>query len=113
MLRLMERSRRRGYRVNLVYIGVENVQTALDRIAERVEQGGHGVPAPDVRRRYRRSMRNLEQAIALADHVLLFDNSLEQGMRAVLAVDDGHITLRAETMPVWVATSLSSLVGPV
>lgn len=111
VLRLMEKARERGYRVHLVYIGLENVQTSLDRIAERVAQGGHGVPPDDVRRRYERSMRNLEAAIARADHVLLFDNSGEHDMHAVLAVDDNGVTMRSDMMPRWVSTYLANLLG--
>jgi predicted ABC-type ATPase len=35
VLRLMDEARVRGYRVHLVYIGIENVQTTLDHIAGR------------------------------------------------------------------------------
>jgi len=105
-LRLIDQARGRGYGVHLVYIGVENVQTALDRIVERVAHGGHAVPPQDVRRRYLRSLRNLTLAVARADHVLLLDNSTEGGMRAVLAVDDGQVTMRAENLPAWVTTYL-------
>ncbi len=56
-------------------------------------------------------MRHLEAAIARADHVLLFDNSGEHDMRAVLAVDDGRVTMRSDMMPRWVSTYLASLIG--
>jgi predicted ABC-type ATPase len=36
----------------------------FQRIAERVAQGGHYVPAEDVRRRYFRGLSNLEQVLA-------------------------------------------------
>lgn len=108
VLRLMEQARGRHFTVHLVYIGIENVVTALDRIAERVAQGGHGVPSQDIRRRYERSMLHLGQAVTLAHHVLIIDNSLEQGMRVVLAVDDGEVTMRAPGMPTWVRVHLPS-----
>jgi len=110
-LHLMDAARSRGYVVHLVYIGLENVQTALDRIVERHAQGGHSVPAHDVGRRYGRSMRNLHAAVTRADHVLLFDNSSARSMRLVLSVDDGRATIYADVLPVWVSTYLSTVVN--
>jgi predicted ABC-type ATPase len=80
-LRMMRYARGigRGFEVILIYIGTESVEINLARIAERVRTGGHDVPEIDVRRRYFRSLENLPIAVKSADHVLLFDNSKEQG----------------------------------
>jgi predicted ABC-type ATPase len=67
----------RGFEVVLIYIGTENVEINLARIAKRVLVGGHNVPELDVRRRYIRSLHNLPIAAGNADEVLLFDNSKE------------------------------------
>lgn len=76
-LRTMTAARQRGFRVVLVYIGTENVEINLSRIAMRVIVGGHDVPQEDVRRRYVRSFQNLPRAIQRADDIVLFDNSTE------------------------------------
>jgi predicted ABC-type ATPase len=80
-LRLMRYARdiSRGFEVTLIYIGTGNVEINLARIAERVRAGGHNVPEVDIRRRYLRSLENLPVAAKNADHVLLFDNSHQQG----------------------------------
>jgi predicted ABC-type ATPase len=44
----------------LVYLRLDNPEIALKRIAARVREGGHDVPAADVRRRFVRSWRNFE-----------------------------------------------------
>ena len=49
-----------GYRVELVYIRLPNVEASIARVARRVALGGHGVPEADLRRRFGRSVRNLE-----------------------------------------------------
>ncbi len=51
----------RGYRIELVYLRLDTPDIALKRIASRVRQGGHDVPAADVRRRFVRSWRNFEK----------------------------------------------------
>jgi predicted ABC-type ATPase len=49
----MRTARAKGFDVVLVYIGTEDVEINLARIAKRVQGGGHDVPEVDVRRRFR------------------------------------------------------------
>lgn len=82
-LQMMLDARNRGFEIVLIYIGTENVEINLARIRNRVLIGGHNVPETDVRRRYKRSFRNLPLAIERADHAILFDNSTEDGYRLI------------------------------
>jgi len=45
----LKRWKRNGYRVEIVFLKLASVALALRRIADRVRQGGHPVPASDVR----------------------------------------------------------------
>jgi len=110
ILRLMEDARRNGFRIDLRYIGLEQVQIAIDRIAVRAARGGHTIPVVDVRRRFGRSIQHLAGAIERADHVLLIDNTSEQGPRDVLKMEDGQIIMRVVDLPNWVHTALGPLV---
>jgi predicted ABC-type ATPase len=85
-LQMMVHARIRGFEVVLVYIGTENVEINLGRIRNRVLAGGHDVPEEDVRRRYKRSFKNLPTAIQRSDHTILFDNSSEEGYRLVAVI---------------------------
>jgi predicted ABC-type ATPase len=80
---MMLAARNRGFEIVLIYIGTENVEINLSRIANRVLAGGHDVPEQDVRRRYKRSFANLLTAITRSHHAILFDNSAEDGYRLV------------------------------
>ena len=106
ILRLMEQARAHGFSIHLIYIGINDVQATIDRIAARVARGGHNVPERDARRRYTRSLRHLAAAMERADAVTLIDNSLDRDQRAVLLVDRGQITSRADDMPAWVHIAL-------
>lgn len=44
--------------IEIVYIRLASPQLALSRIANRVRQGGHDVPRPDVIRRFKRGWAN-------------------------------------------------------
>ena len=56
--RLIPEWRPQGYRVELFYLWLPNPELAIARVERRVRQGGHGIPAPVVRRRFERSRDN-------------------------------------------------------
>ena len=70
----LKRWKARGYRIELVYLQLATPELALKRIAARVKEGGHNVPAADVRRRFVRSWRNFEKLYRpLCDAWWLYD----------------------------------------
>ena len=105
-LQMMVDARDRGFEIVLVYIGTENVGINLDRIKNRVLAGGHDVPEGDVRRRYKRSFKNLPTAIQRADHTILFDNSTEEGYRLVAVLEPSG-SQWFEPIPSWAKASRS------
>lgn len=64
----------RGYEVALIYLRLPNVEASIARVAHRVRLGGHGVPEADLRRRFGRSLANLETYKALADMWEVWDS---------------------------------------
>ena len=50
-----------GYTVILYYFSLPSVEIAINRVKHRVAQGGHHIPEHDIRRRYKRSLENLEK----------------------------------------------------
>ncbi|MGI6221361.1 MAG: zeta toxin family protein [Coriobacteriales bacterium] len=75
VMRNIERARQAGYHIALFYIGVDDPSIASERVARRVESGGHFIPADVVTRRYDASLDNLVRAIPLCDEVYLYDNT--------------------------------------
>lgn len=70
-LRLIQRLRSRGWRVELIYLALPSLELSILRVAERVAHGGHDVPEAVLRRRFPRSLQLLLNAYAPAvDHVL-------------------------------------------
>ena len=75
-LSLIRGLKRKGYKVHLFFLCVENVDVALSRIEQRVMKGGHDVPEPVVRRRFDRSISNFfREYQAIVDSWHLFDNT--------------------------------------
>jgi predicted ABC-type ATPase len=98
--KMMAEAKSKGFEVVLVYIGTETVEINLARIAKRVLGGGHHVPEADVRRRYDRSFENFPVAAKLAHHVILFDNSTEQGYQ-LIGVISPPTARWFDPLPLW------------
>jgi predicted ABC-type ATPase len=73
---LLRRLRTAGYRTHMFYLWIPGPELSLLRIRDRVQSGGHNVPARDVQRRFIRSFRNLLALYRpLLDTLHCFDNS--------------------------------------
>lgn len=66
----------RGYSIALIFLSLPNAEMALERVAERVAQGGHNVPDVVVRRRFASGINNLGRYKLLVDQWQLYDNSV-------------------------------------
>lgn len=58
-LGLVDRLKREGWQVELMYLALPNVAMSRLRVAERVTHGGHNIPEADIERRFPRSLHNL------------------------------------------------------
>lgn len=57
-VRRIQRWRRTGYVVKLIYLPLDTPEEAVRRVAQRVRQGGHDIPEAVIRRRFERSATN-------------------------------------------------------
>jgi predicted ABC-type ATPase len=49
-----------GYQVSLYFLTLPSAEAAIDRVAERVKQGGHNIPQDVIRRRFTSGKRNFD-----------------------------------------------------
>ena len=60
--------------MTLIFLRLPSVEVAVSRVAERVRQGGHDIPAPTIRRRFDAGLRNLDALYKpLVDEWRVFD----------------------------------------
>lgn len=57
-IKLFQQWKRKGYRLEMVFLKLDSPALSLSRIATRVAQGGHDVPKEDVLRRFARGWPN-------------------------------------------------------
>jgi len=74
-LDFIKQAKHLGYFVHVIYVTTSDPQINLQRIALRVSQGGHDVPAEKVIARYKRSMDLMFDVIREADRADIYDNS--------------------------------------
>jgi predicted ABC-type ATPase len=87
----LRRLKESGYRVHVIYVWLRSPELAVQRVRERVSQGGHSVPESVVRRRYGRGLANFLRIYRpVADSWVLCDNSgdgpvvVARGIRGVV-----------------------------
>lgn len=75
-INLVHQAQAKGYIVTLVFFWLRTPELALRRVAERVSNGGHNIPAPTTRRRYVAGIKNLFNIYAPeVDAWFVYDNS--------------------------------------
>lgn len=66
-----------GFKVTLLFLWLPSEEMAVQRVQERVAQGGHNIPEPDIRRRYRRGICNLINIyLPIVDEAWVLNGSL-------------------------------------
>ena len=97
---IVRRAAAAGYAVQAVFIGTERHEINVDRVAQRVEAGGHDVPTDEIVRRWQDAQNNLQATWGAFRRIRVLDNS---GVEAVTVAEkrDGRLHMSAEA-PEWV-----------
>jgi predicted ABC-type ATPase len=97
-----------GYQFHLFFIWVPSPEVSIQRVRERVAQGGHGIPEETIRRRYNRGIENFFRLYQpLADAWRVYDNDNPNRPRLVAR---GHGTIEEAISPVlwtWIKELVS------
>lgn len=106
----LARAREAGYFIRVFFVSTSDPRINAARVAGRVMSGGHTVPIEKILSRYERSMANLTAAIAMADRVYIYDNSVD-GVEATLCArtENGQLRKLYVDLPAWVNASVSAL----
>lgn len=69
-------AKEKGYLTFLLFFWLQNVETAKDRVKQRVESGGHNIEPDVIERRYKSGIKNLfDLYVPVVDAVYVFDNT--------------------------------------
>ena len=70
-------SKKRGYKIISNFITTKDYKINISRVANRVTQGGHNVPADKIEKRYYRALEQLKYLFEISDELYVYDNSSE------------------------------------
>lgn len=96
-----------GYLVTL-HVVIVPADTAVDRVDNRVENGGHSVPEIKVRERYARLWVHVARAIRLAEQARAYDNTMAATPFRVIAEFERGAVLWSD-WPHWTPDELARL----
>ena len=99
-VQLVHRAQKLGYKVHLIYFFLENEEQAIQRVAQRVSNGGHNIPEEDIRRRFKRGIYNLINLyMPICDSALVYNNAHgEAVLVAKLGLSKGDIQVYEQEM---------------
>jgi len=96
-----------GYTVLLCFIGISGPAVSEERVAMRVSQGGHDVPAEKLAARYPRILNNLKASLRELQCVWVFDNDdLITPFRLVAVCENGQVVQLHQPVPAWLQVVL-------
>ena len=104
----LRKAKEAGFFIRIFYVCTESPLININRIAQRYLNGGHEVPISKTISRYFGSLRNLKEAIKIADRVYLYDNSVDNSApRLILRTSDGKIAKQyTDDIPLWVKSTI-------
>jgi predicted ABC-type ATPase len=103
-LALIADAQARGFEVALYVVCLDDPRRLLERVQQRVLEGGHAVPANKILERYPRTVENLRQAVRQVPLALLFDatDTDDGGPHLVASVVGGRVRVHGPWLPAWV-----------
>ena len=75
-VKFIEQAQSKGYFVSLLFFWLPTPEQAIERVATRVNEGGHNIPSDTIRRRYFSGIRNLMALYTpICNYWVIYDNS--------------------------------------
>ena len=99
------------YEVILVFIHLDDVGLNQARIAQRIVEGGHGVPAEKVASRIPRTLANIKTALPLCDRVYVLANqSFDNPFAQLAELNANQLVSLHDPLPAWAGDLLADYV---
>jgi predicted ABC-type ATPase len=91
----MRQAQEAGYDVELFFISTEHPAINIERVAQRVSEGGHDVPKEKIVSRWQRTMQMLPEYLTSCNSARVLDNT-HKNLRVLLSVIAGRPQIHAD-----------------
>lgn len=94
---LAERAKGLGYNCSLYFLAMKNAELGIQRVAKRVQEGGHHISESTICERFRVGLEMLDnRASEFYDRIFIYDSGKE--FRLLLVIENVKIVYRAERL---------------
>lgn len=100
-----EKAQSNGIKTYLYYIATDDPIININRVKNRVENGGHHVKEEKIEARYCKSLALLKRAIKASYRSYVYDNSGEKP-QLIAEVHQGKLIFKVEDVPYWLMSAL-------
>ncbi|MFC0181020.1 hypothetical protein [Thorsellia kenyensis] len=91
-----------GFFVSVKFIGLINPDMNVERVRERVKKGGHHIEEITIRKRYHKSLRNIDEILHLIDKLAIYDNSIKYHSHRLYTLVKNNQVYKRINPPLWV-----------
>lgn len=108
--KVIDKFKRKGYSVHMVFFGLINVERSLMRVLERALNGGHNVSAAEVDLNYHGNLLQLDLHFKKLDELRIIDTS-ETAPKVLLELVNNEVVFCApfSQLPDWFTTYLINI----
>lgn len=99
MLRHINSAKEHGFTVVLYYIGIDDINVVIERVHQRMANGGHGIADQFIIKRFSQLNHNLRAALPLCDDAILFDNTRK--FRQIAILENKRLIDCDRDLPYW------------
>ena len=71
----VKKAKEKGYGITFLFLYLNNVNLAIERVAIRVSKGGHHIPEDVIERRYYKGLKNFSRFASKVDDWYVYNNS--------------------------------------
>lgn len=98
---LVHRAHQEGYKVQLIFLWIESIEQAKERVAQRVREGGHDIQPEVIERRYKKGIYNLINLyLPICDNVIVANNTLSK-LQIIVEKEESEADLRITNEEMW------------
>ncbi len=104
-----EQARKLGYHITTMYVGLDAVEKHIERVADRVRNGGHHIAEELIRKRYSQREERLFRAFQKSDKFIAYDNSDFNRVIAFTYQKETPQLLQVYSDKLWIKTITNKL----
>ena len=91
---------RAGYHINLYFLCTSDIDINIERVQNRVKEGGHNIPVPIIKQRFNNGLMYLKGTLHCFNEATLIDNS-EDIPKKITVIKHGKIEFKESKCPEW------------